>query len=127
MNNHTDTELFELCRKVFAETSFDSKTEYWLHDGSGTVRARDMNSEQYMTATVPLYTSDYLMEKLPNQLHKDSRIHYLTLSAKYGDEFKANYITPTGVLYFFMEPGENTSLKALLRLTLALKENGVEL
>ena len=80
-----------------------------------------LDNEEYIA---PLYTSDYLLDRLPKELHKDGMKHYLTLSTKYGDEFKANYVSPSGYFYLFLEPESDTPLKALLKLTLALHEAG---
>lgn len=113
-------ELIELCKEVYKRTGWEDKQLKWLIKGIVT-------NNPYGEKVSPAYTSDYLLEKLPKELHKDGMIYYLALSAKYGDEFKANYVTPTGHLYLFLEPEEDTPLETLLELVIALDDAGVKL
>jgi hypothetical protein len=112
-----DTELFELCKEVYERTGWivsEYPNDWYMH--------QLVEGRAAMQRSCPLYTSDYLLEKLPKELHKDGIIYYLNLSAKYGDEFKSNYISPSGYLYLFLEPESDTSLKTLLNLVIALDD-----
>lgn len=93
------SELFELCKEVYEKTGW--KPTDWQHgieDGQ------------------PLYTSDYLLEKLP----KKNII--LTF-----DEFSCTWRTIYGADIFSTDRfrgNADTPLKALLKLTIALSEAG---
>ena len=96
----TDTnqasELYELCREVYEKTGW--KPTDWQHgieDGQ------------------PLYTSDYLLEKLPETYNKQE----LTLWRSGVSSWRAGY-SPTESYR------DDTPLKALLKLTIALSEAG---
>ncbi len=117
MSNPTDTnqasELFELCREVYEKTGW--KPTDWQHGDEGGQ---------------PLYTSDYLLEKLQqlantdrNQLHlfTDTNNGYsakMTISGgSYGEEDYHWYEISDGY-------GHRTPVLALLKLTIALSEAG---
>lgn len=78
-----------------------------------------------LQSVAPKYNIDYLLDRLPKKIQKAEIIHYLTLSAKYGDEFKANYVSPSGYLYFFCEPEDDELVEALALLALKLKKEGI--
>lgn len=118
MNNPTDTnqasELFELCKEAYEKTGWETGE---LLSHRGLVR-------------VPLYTSDYLLEKLQqlantdrNQLHlfTDTNNGYsakMTISGgSYGEEDYHWYEISDGY-------GHRTPVLALLKLTIALSEAG---
>ena len=96
------SELFELCKKVYEKTGW--KPTDWQHgieDGQ------------------PLYTSDYLLEKLPATVKNDfdGGNDYIILYKK-GKSWYADYMGQ------FKRQKSDTPLKALLKLTIALSEAG---
>jgi hypothetical protein len=121
-----DPELFELCKEVYERfPSWQVEESRFFANDYGEIQL--LWSAEILPPTFavcPLYTSDYLLEKLPKELHKDGIIYYLSLSAKYGDEFKSNYVSPSGYLYLFLEPESDTPLKTLLKLVIALGDAG---
>lgn len=130
-----DNELFELCRQVY------ERTEWGFHDRSliqqffYRTRKEDPNTGELSDVIIissslaykinrdrnglpecPLYTSDYLLEKLPN---------WVTLNKFGGNDYKAEcdpLKTWTGGL---VEAKSDTPLKALLLLTIALHNQGI--
>ena len=136
-----DTELFELCKEVYEKTRWD-KTEsddgfYWNwryvfeHYPSkgkwGTVSRDDIPAyEQYKKHIVaPLYTSDYLLEKLPKKLKRGEAegsigTGYNLIEEKWDAMYGENNEWSTAYYQEFA----NTPLKALLKLTIALHKAG---
>ena len=119
-----DTELFELCKEVARTTGW--KTDSFISNPA------DAKDKEY------LYTSDYLLEKLPQFLTLDSYRCRLTVSpGGFGKEFKTpNYVPRRPYTAFWcaayvdkngLPPklaSGDTALIALLKLTLALHEAG---
>lgn len=117
----TDTnqasELFELCKEVYELTKWEGTYSVYesFTDSNGNEQCNIMNTDspylaphQYQT---PLYTSDYLLEKLPP-----------TIVAR-GEAFStATRIAATPKQLIGTEA--DTPLKALLKLTIALSEAG---
>lgn len=111
-----DNELFELCKEVYKRTGWDkTKDSYKLYrDGM----------------PVPLYTSDYLLEKLPLYINREPRDELSLL--KFDGGWSAGYFramnSGNGVQYLADKVYvADTPLKALLKLTIALKDEGVKL
>lgn len=95
-----DNELFELCKEVYERTGWESKsidTHYFAE--------RDERGEQ-----VPLYTSDYLLGKLP----------VVTLSSGYGGSWSATDRKIDNPIVII----SSSPLKALLKLVIALDDAG---
>ena len=76
-------ELFELCKQVYEATGWtadmDKGVDYvWCHE---TLRCLpiDWDTSDFHQH-IPLYTSDYLLEKLPKKIKRDSSTGWLTLS-----------------------------------------------
>jgi hypothetical protein len=118
MSNPTDTnqasELFELCKEVYERTGW--KPTDWQHgieDGQ------------------PIYTSDYLLEKLPGLLGIDNKTFSLAVQAQVAPpDFVALY-THTSVVAGKLAGHStryinvaDTPRIALLKLTIALSEAG---
>ena len=98
-------ELFELCKQVYEATGW--KPTDWQHG---------IENGQ------PLYTSDYLLEKLPRYI-------YLQQSAD-GKWWWASQLQPTELrtaenAYQSINTSAGTPLRALLLLTLKLHEEGL--
>jgi len=140
----TDTnqasELFELCKEVYELTGWDNTHSIILEmvtpGVKGSRRVRDWhNNGDFVIGeqdgAYPLYTSDYLLEKLPKTLERPNDAYgalwgkpNLTLlddgfwEASYRYEDEMNYPD-------FCYVNEHlTPLKALLKLTIALSEAG---
>ena len=118
----TDTnqasELYELCKEVYKRTGWNDSR---LLDFR-TIRMYE-SEELETTVTeyglVPLYNSDYLLEKLPPTVKNsfDGDDDYLILYKK-SKRWYADYMGQ------FMRCESDTALKALLKLTIALSEAG---
>ena len=121
-----DTELFELCKEVYKRTGWDDKgncsplyRHYWKHHNQedseavlctymGTIDPRDEAIK-----ICPLYTSDYLLEKLPERTER------IEDTAMLG---RATNNDGWSVVYRDFVCLADTPLKALLKLTIALDD-----
>ena len=112
--NSQDNELFELCKQVHEKAGWDEPN---LDDFG--------NKLNVYGQMVPLYTSDYLLEKLPTErvafmlrrvFYKDGDLLWIVNDATTIDGDGNSNST-----YHYVA---DTPLKALLKLTLALKEAG---
>lgn len=94
-----DNELFELCKEVYELTKWETNSMF--------------------IDNTPRYTSDYLLEKLPPTIKNefDGDDDYLMLYKKSGTWY-ADYIGQ------FLRCKDDTPLKALLKLVIALDEAG---
>lgn len=109
MSNPIDTnqasELFELCKEVYERTEW--KPTDWQHGDEGGQ---------------PIYTSDYLLEKLPKTIWSTYGLAIFP-----GDYVAtAGYYDPDGLIGVEVNELQkaDTPLKALLKLTIALSEAG---
>jgi hypothetical protein len=119
MTDNQKTELFELCKQVYEATGWDDTTDVLSKNvASGNVvsfmRGATPDLYPYDQSDVPEYTSDYLLEKL-----------LPTTSIKFAKLTDGNI----GIFYQPTKPDyadykSDTPLKALLKLTIALKESG---
>lgn len=105
-----DTELFELCKSVFEKTGWDD--DKLLPKG---IPAH--------LGYCPLYTSDYLLEKLPKRIEKAGGVYWITISpmdrqGTWGVSYESNP-DEENMLFNFAD----TPLKALLKLTIELAED----
>lgn len=119
-------ELFELCKQVYEATGWNS--DDLLHYLGGEVHYKHLfESDMHHLNTTkdtysPLYTSDYLLEKLPRYI-------YLQQSAD-GKSWGASQLQPTELrtaenAYQSINTSAVTPLRALLLLTLKLHEEGL--
>ena len=103
--SHTDPELFELCNEVYKRTGWDS-------DVLPSIYETGMEHDQ------PLYTSDYLLEKLyaykPSMFVMDDGSWCVMPTDKLADH-RASVV---------LARNADIPLKALLKLTIALKDAG---
>jgi hypothetical protein len=120
----TDTnqasELFELCKEVYKRFP-DWNTGQWIdyHEGKFTIYT--VSDNRYGDYVCPLYTSDYLLEKLPATLNDDEGDTYGLTVHIVGGDWLANYaFDNVGMWHRY----GTTPLKALLELTIALSEAG---
>lgn len=139
-----DNELFELCKEVYEKTKwgrFDNgttPTDFYYSKGWNGKDKVEWAEEHYSfwqqaallhvsldrERAVPLYTSDYLLEKLPKKIkHNGKR---LSPSLKSVDEHKwwlaQYYEIADGTPEYNCV--SDTPLKSLLKLTIALHEAG---
>lgn len=109
-----DTELFELCKQVYEKTGWDSDEDlsHWQEriGGDGQTMLDVISDEP---GVAPLYTSDYLLEKLP----KSYKSSLFKLYRSQQNSWWAGYAP-------IFEQKADTALKALLKLTIALHEAG---
>ena len=104
-----DNELFELSKKVYGATAW--------HNGKWM---------GYYTG-VPLYTSDYLLEKLPKMFvgdHEDGEGEFWLALFPEKDHWTACYPLDSDEYHIRHSVHSDTPLKSLLKLTLALSESG---
>jgi hypothetical protein len=129
-----DKELYELCKEVHKRTGWDDTFGYWTKSAGMSdkyhpyisypelERRYGLFTTQEVKVLIPLYTTDYLLEKLPNILHG----LYLTIYADSSDDdWIAVY--ERGVDEDSYRSYGDTPLKALLKLVLALNDAGVKL
>jgi hypothetical protein len=101
-------ELFELCKEVFNKLTWDDIS---LNDWGDKLNEYGQ--------LVPLYTSDYLLEKLPTRLQQ-GELFVGKWGVSYWRAGYFNYDPAWSELRAF----DTTPLKALLKLTIALHEAG---
>ena len=116
-------ELFELCKQVYEVTGWRGEDGFittigdkWIKD----VKKRWFDETIDSDGFYPLYTSDYLLEKLPATVKNDfdGGNDYIILYKK-GKSWYADYMGQ------FKRQKSDTPLKALLKLTLKLHEDKV--
>ena len=129
MSNLKDTnqasELFELCQKVYKLTNWKD-THSRLDDGNYTIR-NEGNEVLLGSKQTPLYTSDYLLEKLPPVVQDsyDKKFRHIQMWINGDGEAIACYVEPYDKYFRGAYIAESDSmLKALLKLTIALSEAG---
>lgn len=137
------SELYELCKEVYEKTKWEGTYNVYesFTDSNGNEQCNIINTDspylalhQYQT---PLYTSDYLLEKLPPSIQsKEYAGKPAFLWTRKEDDVLDKYpegrITcfawyfVTGIVDGVSDYGvhADTPLKALLRLTIALSEAG---
>ena len=113
-----DNELFELCKEVYIK-----HPEHKTWEGQWIIVTENKELKVFVDSEhgeygafnfyAPLYTSDYLLEKLPETCNKQE----LTLWRSGASSWRAGYSPIESYR-------DDTPLKALLKLTLALHEAG---
>ena len=105
-----DNELFELCKEVYEKTGWNGST---LEKMALSMADSELHSE------CPLYTSDYLLEKLPATGYKGGILSIKKYESVGDFMYGASY----GV--FGAEHIADTPLKALLKLTISLRNEDI--
>ena len=126
-----NTELFELCKEVYERTGWsadmDRGVDYvWCHETLTRLPIDWDTSDVHLH--IPLYTSDYLLEKLPEEVDRG------LLVVTNGDRPHAGYAqrdqygdTSLSRNFYKRAQYSDTPLKALLKLVIALHDAGVKL
>lgn len=109
-----DKELFELCKRVYEATGWTGTHHVWHNDTTISPVACGYEEVKHAVHFIPLYSSDYLLGRLPSE-------QYETLQL-----IKAKNYWRAGVGQMGSETSD-TPLKALLKLTIALHDAGVKL
>ncbi len=134
-----DKELYELCKEVYKRFPEwdDTRVDLW-HTIKGGIEPLYINDENKADKFfAPLYTSDYLLEKLPYSRRKEVGKHgkliydYYYLSVTVGHStgsFLAGYMKLRPQYrehtWFISSGASDTPLKALLKLAIALHDAG---
>ncbi|MEC5150898.1 hypothetical protein [Cryobacterium sp. GrIS_2_6] len=131
MSTETD-ELFELCKEVYEKTGWEDTLQFYRDDEVFAENEYEDYGMAYSFRSgndTPLYTSDYLLEKLPKKVFG---VHSYDLELKpIADDLWIALYCPMGELFqpsdqarkpFKLWSEADTPLKALLKLTLALHE-----
>ena len=108
-------ELFELCKQVYEAVKWKG------------VGRKYINKPTEKDEWIPLYTSDYLLEKLPKKIKRDSSTGWLVLSPMDSQGAWSVGYEPDHTEHiddYPMEWGESP-VAALLKLTLKLHEEGI--
>lgn len=129
--SNNNAKLFTLCKTVYEATEWDDTIDYFYTKANGDYNVQRANHAhvnhnwwkidgKVPTACFPFYTSDYLLEKLPATVKNDfdGGNDYIILYKK-GKSWYADYMGQ------FKRQKSDTPLKALLRLTLKLHEEGL--
>ena len=117
---NTDTELYELCKQVYEATGWivSEYPNYWYMQQRVTGRAA-------LAKAHPLYTSDYLLEKLSaiTDYISVKQSNEISIDASKGE--KGNWYAHYWFKSRRVQVKSDTPLKALLKLTLNLHEEGL--
>lgn len=131
-----DKEVYELCKQVYEATKWvdeDWKQPYmYIIEGETEIKYSPSWFSHLSFSVknpikfekVPLYTSDYLLEKLPKKLRIMEVTYWLTLSPMDKNDWGVSYEHDDTLTYSDTFHFANTPLKALLKLCLALKDAG---
>ena len=134
-NKTTDTnqaselyELFELCKEVYRRHQFWAGTDMIFGKEVGRDwRIMPLTLRIPKHNRIPLYTSDYLLEKLPPVVQDsyDKKFRHIQMWINGDGEAIACYVEPYDKEFRGAYIAESDSmLKALLKLTIALSEAG---
>ena len=116
-----DNELFELCRSVYEKTGWKGGEHFittiggnWITDYKKGWYDETICKDEFY----PLYTSDYLLEKLPESVDDFYTLYVGKDFAMYSDQSET-----TGHETKYTTTAD-TPLKALLKLVIALDDAG---
>ncbi|WP_064445167.1 hypothetical protein [Rhodococcus sp. YH3-3] len=125
-----DNELFELCKEVYRRLpEWETRANYYMTIGGKSTIWHWQDAQEFdRSERFPLYTSDYLLEKLPAKLayNKTEYFYYLekfddgSYGSGYGFTDEGGHIDHPmiGVLT------DNVALKVNLKLVIALDDAG---
>lgn len=118
-----DEELFELCKDVYERTGWKTGQPGFYRDNEvvSTSSTGSFIQSRKARETLPLYTSDYLLEKLPRNINETTNE---LLVSRWASRWRACYM-PINLGHFPEQRTEaDTPLKALLMLVIALDDAG---
>ena len=131
-------ELFELCKQAYEATGWKYTIGRFHDDGSydgyvghkGVAYTPNPQDAEWLPKDIPLYTSDYLLEKLPRAVKfygdpasmSGSGYSYLSIERPVASNWCASYRYEGYPIHCGFG---DTPLEALLRLTLKLHEEGL--
>ena len=115
------SELFELCKEVYERTGWDDESDidlngHWCINDEFRLYSHIAPSHD---GDIPLYTSDYLLEKLPYEVNNN-----LLNMNKFPNSYEFRYGMASVAYHTKLTSEADTPLKALLKLTIALSEAG---
>lgn len=130
-----DTELFELCKSVFEITNWklpasERPVEYWVQHDDEWDLEYGIAGMPIDGGIVPLYTSDYLLEKLSPVVQDpfDNKFRHIQMWINGDKSAHAAYVEPYAhddrAAY---AQNSDEMRKTLLKLTIALIDAGVKL
>ena len=130
-------ELFELCKQVYEATGWKYTIGRFHDDGSydgyvghkGVAYTPNPQDAEWLPKNIPLYTSDYLLEKLPVYLMYSGEQYFFELEVFEDKTWRGNYGYQDRDGWYDhpdinLQP-EDTPLKALLKLALKLHEEKI--
>ena len=139
----TDTnqasELYEICKEVYERTGWEDVTDFYHENDTFDEETQTFKRNGIFSIVerkradynIPLYTSDYLLEKLPGLLDIDNKTFSLAVQAQVAPPNFVALYTHTSVVAGKLAGHStryineaDTPLKALLKLTIALSEAG---
>lgn len=127
MSEPIDKELYELCKEVYEKTGWKNTHHLILHLVTPGVKDSEHIGEWHNNGdfdeedgAYPLYTSDYILEKLP----KGIKGNYLNIFSAGISSWYALYGRTTTAKDTGLYGECDTPLKSLLSLTIALHEAG---
>ena len=127
-----DKELFDLCKQVYEKTRWDEQPsaklyleKYYYNDKDNLTNAVvEKYKTLYEQFVCPVYSSDYLLDKLPTKLKDKNQVITAWLSMDNLGDDGWQYSYRPGPATPILKALSDTPLKALLLLTLALSEAG---
>lgn len=138
--NNQDSELFELCKSVYDDLEWQIEDSDWVvgdENGDLFILTKKIEEEGHFDYYTPLYTSDYLLEKLPAHIKsKEYPGEFAKLWTRKDDHPEDDVPSETTYLAWYFVTGKvdgvsdfgdsaNTPLKALLKLTIELSKQGL--
>lgn len=130
-----DYGLFELCKQVYEATGWKYTIGRFHDDGSydgyvghkGVAYTPNPQDAEWLPKNIPLYTSDYLLEKLSVITDYVSVKRSNKISIDASNDEKGNWYAHYWFKSRRVQVKSDTPLKALLKLTIALDDAGVKL
>lgn len=123
-----DLDLMELCKEVYERTRWFGTDQQFQYSKGGSIITVHSNGKPYKLPSgtltnIPLYTSDYLLEKLPRTLVFPWDLHCVGVDDGYS--YVAEARIKDGEAGYTKKMSEaDTPLKALLKLVIALDDAG---
>ncbi len=133
MATELDNELFELCKEVYKRfPEWSGMLEWFVKTGPKSKWAQTFGPiSSMLDGNIPIYTSDYILEKLPNTITVNEHVYWLMLEQDMTEWWIASYQCKYADNDNDLKSQDDyklltadTLLKALLRLVIALNDAG---